>query len=190
MTVVLEGVVTTMNPDGGVNIAPMGPLVDAAMTRLCLRPYQTSTTYQNLKRTSEGVFHVTDDVALIAHTAIGDPPSNTRLIDASRVTGRILADACRWYAFRAEEFNDDEPRSRIECRVVDHGRLRDFFGFNRAKHAVIEAAILATRTRLLAADEITREYERLRVIVEKTGSDQERYAFDLLLEHVSKELNR
>ena len=33
--------------------------------------------------------------------------------------------------------------------MVDQGRLRDFFGFNRAKHAVIEAAILATRLSLL-----------------------------------------
>ena len=34
--------------------------------------------------------------------------------------------------------------------VVDEGRLRDFFGFNRAKHAVVEAAILATRIAFLS----------------------------------------
>jgi hypothetical protein len=187
--VVLEGVVTTMNPDGSVNIAPMGPLVDESMTRLCLRPYRSSTTYENLKRSGEGVFHVTDDVALIAQTAVGDPPSDTRLLEVSAVTGRILADACRWYAFRAEEFNEDQDRPRIECRVVDRGRLRDFFGFNRAKHAVIEAAILATRTRFLPPEEIAREFDRLRVVVEKTGGEQERHAFALLEKHVSKELD-
>ena len=34
---------------------------------------------------------------------------------------------------------------------------REFFGFNRAKHAVLEAAILATRVELLPADEILSE---------------------------------
>ena len=48
----------------------MGPLVDEDMTRLVLRPYQTSRTYQNLKRTGQGVFHVTDDVELLAHAAV------------------------------------------------------------------------------------------------------------------------
>ena len=185
---ILEGVVTTMNPDGSVNIAPMGPLVDESMRRFCLRPYRTSTTYQNLKRAGEGVFHVTDDVALIAQAAVGDPPWHIRLLEAPAVAGRILADACRWYTFLAEEFHEDQERPRIECRVVDHGRLRDFFGFNRAKHAVIEAAILATRTRFLPAEEIRREFDRLRVIIEKTGGEQERRAFAFLEQHVSKEL--
>src|ERR1043166_8198807 len=45
---ILEGLVTTLNADGGVNIAPMGPIVDEAMRHLILRPYQTSRTYANL----------------------------------------------------------------------------------------------------------------------------------------------
>ena len=62
---ILEGLVTTVDAYGEVNISPMGPRVDASMSRLVLRPYQTAKTYQNLKRVGEGVFHVTDDVLLI-----------------------------------------------------------------------------------------------------------------------------
>ena len=54
-------------------------------------------------------------------------------------------------------------------QVVDCGRLRDYFGLNRAKHAVVEAAILATRTAFLSADHIAAEFQRLAVLVEKTG---------------------
>ena len=43
-------------------------------------------------------------------------------------------------------------RVNIEAEVVHIGRTRDFFGFNRAKHAVVEAAILATRLHLLPLD--------------------------------------
>ena len=71
---ILEGVVTTLAPDGTLNVAPMGPKVGRDPGRFVLRPYQTSTTYRNLKATGEGVLHVTDDVFLMARAAIGMLP--------------------------------------------------------------------------------------------------------------------
>jgi hypothetical protein len=188
--VILEGVVTTIDRDGVTNIAPMGPRVADAMTRLWLRPYRTSTTYGNLQRTREGVFHVTDDVMLIAQTAIGDPDPSPKLQEATAVKGWILTDACRWYAFRVEQIDEEGDRACMDCRVVDRGRIRDFFGFNRAKHAVIEAAILATRTGLLPAQQIRRELGRLSVTVEKTAGEQEQAAFRLLQTFISQQIDR
>ena len=75
---ILEGIVTTVNVDATTNISPMGPLVDAAMTRIVLRPYQTSTTYQNLRRAGEGVLHVTDDVWLLVQAAVSQPQPTPR----------------------------------------------------------------------------------------------------------------
>jgi hypothetical protein len=164
----------------------MGPRVDAAMNRFGLRPYQTSTTYQNLKRTGQGVLHVTDDVVLLAQAAVGQPKPLPPMIEAQAVDGAILADACRWYAFQVESLDNRQDRTEIVARVVDRGTIRDFFGFNRAKHAVVEAAILATRTAFLPADEIRREFERLAVLVEKTGGAQEHQAFDFLKHHVER----
>jgi hypothetical protein len=46
---ILEGIVTTLTPQGAVHIAPMGPHVDAAMQTFLLRPYRTAQTYRNLK---------------------------------------------------------------------------------------------------------------------------------------------
>src|SRR5207244_5580830 len=45
-----------------------------------------------------------------------------------------------YYEFRVLSIDEREQRVRIEAEVVHTGRLRDFFGFNRAKHAVVEAA--------------------------------------------------
>ena len=67
---ILEGIVTTISPAGEVNIAPMGPRVDAEMRRLLLRPFNTSQTYRNLRQHGEGVFHVTDDVLLLAQISL------------------------------------------------------------------------------------------------------------------------
>jgi hypothetical protein len=183
--VILEGIVTTLNADGGPNISPMGPLVDESMTRLVLRPYQTSTTYQNLKRTGQGVLHVTDDVEMLARAAVNLLESPPRLIPAEAVEGVILADACRWYAFRVRKLDDSRERTTIDCEVVDRGRLRDFFGFNRAMHAVVEAAILATRMAILPAGEIRAEMARLAILVEKTAGPRERRAFAFLRDYMS-----
>ena len=181
---ILEGLITTQNEDGGVHIAPMGPQVEADMRRLVIKPYQTSTTYRNLKRTGEGVLHVTDDVELLARAAVGRIETLPRWIPATAVQGAILADACRWYAFRVTELDDREPRTRIEAEVVEQGTIRDFFGFNRGKHAVVEAAILATRIDFLPGEEILAEFGRLVVLVNKTGGEQEQRAFQFLEEYV------
>ena len=76
------------------------------------------------------------------------------------------------------------PRARVVTTVVHRGVRREFLGFNRARHAVLEAAILATRTHLLPAEQIREEFARLQVIVDKTAGPRERDAMALLTEYV------
>jgi hypothetical protein len=136
------------------------------------------------------VLHVTDDVELFARAAVGQLESVPRLIPAEAIEGNILADACRWYAFCVKLIDDREERTEIVADVVDSGRLRDFFGFNRAKHAVIEAAILATRIDFLEVSHIRDEFERLAPRVLKTGGQRERDAFQFLRNFVSDAFKR
>jgi len=187
--VILEGIVTTINEDGTPNIAPMGPLVDERITQFVLRPYKTSTTYANLKRTGEGVLHVTDDVELFAHAAVKGLDPLPKVAKAKTVDGIVIADACRWYEFRVTSLEDQSERTTIACEVVARGRIRDFFGFNRAKHAVVEAAILASRLHLLPAEEVCEEFRRLAVLVDKTAGERERRAFQFLDEYVGEALD-
>ena len=184
---ILEGIVTTLSLDGTLNVAPMGPRIDfdMNMTRFVLRPFHTSTTYHNLKARGEGVFHVTDDVLLLAQTAIGAAPTPAPAARAADVVaGQILTDACRYYEFRVVELDDRQERTAIVVETVAQGRQRDFFGFNRAKHAVVEAAILATRADWLPVDEILIEFRKLAILVDKTGGPRERAAFTLVHRHV------
>jgi uncharacterized protein len=185
--VILEGIVTTLNSQDILNVAPMGPEVapGSEMHRFVLRPYRTSTTYANLKARGEGVLHVTDDVLLLAQAAIGaalEPFPAIR--PASLVAGAILADACRFYEFRVVELDDRDDRTRIVAETIAQGRQRDFFGFNRAKHAVLEAAILATRTAWLPLRDLLLEFRKLEVLVQKTGGPAEHAAFTLLYEYL------
>jgi hypothetical protein len=177
---ILEGLVTTTAADGGPHLAPMGPTVDPGMTRLLLRPFPSSTTYQNLLRHGEGVFHVTDDASLIARAAVGAVREVPPTRPAGRVGGFVLRDTCRYYEFVVRAVDTSRERVHIEAEVVASGVQREFIGFNRGKNAVVEAAILATRFHLLPADEVAAEFRKFRVIVDKTGGPAEREAMAFL----------
>ena len=185
---ILEAIVTTLNEDGSVNIAPMGPHVECPeLSRFRLKPFNTSTTFSNLKRKGEGVLHITDDVLLISKAVIGElDSSSVPTVASSSVQGFRIADACRWFEFRVEQFDDSQERADLLCETVDSGNERPFWGFNRAKHAVLEGAILASRVSFLPIEEIQSQFDALKIIVQKTGGDQEHEAFDILQAFVTR----
>ena len=185
---ILEGIVVTVDAQGQPNIAPMGPRVDRAISRLVLKPFNTATTYRNLKATGCGVFHVTDDVLLIAQAAIGTIAKSPQLTPIPSFNCPRLTDACRWWAFRASSIDDSAERTTIDCEIVQVGEVRPFFGFNRAKHAVLEVAIWATRIGIVPDEEIRREVARLSPAVEKTAGEQEQAAFALLRDFLRQRL--
>ena len=133
MPFILEGLVSSTRADGSPHLAPMGPEVDAAMDQLVLKPFQTSTTYQNLKRS--GRRSVSRDRRRRAIGPLGDRRRRAGAAVARRRSPAqgdwILADACRWYAFRVVSIDDSQERVRMEAEVIETGRLRDFCGFNR-----------------------------------------------------------
>lgn len=185
MPLILEGIVTTRNEDDSINVSPMGPLVDRELTSFCFRPFQTSRTYQNLLRERAGIFHIVDDVLLLARAAINEFDRVPEFLSPEVVSGAVLEDACRWFEFQVVSIDDSEPRTAIETRIVHTGELRPCWGFNRAKHAVLELAVLSTRLFLMSRQEAESELERLAVIIEKTAGDQEQTAFDLLHRYIT-----
>lgn len=184
---ILEGLVTTLGPGGALNVAPMGPRVEGDdWSRFVLRPFRTSTTFRNLKARGEGVLHVTDDVLLLARAAIG-PVVDVTTRPADVVRGEILLTSARYYEFRVTELDDRDDRATLRVETVASGRLRDLFGLNRAKHAVVEAAILASRVAILPIGAIADDLGRLAPLVEKTGGPAEREAFALLRSYIEAE---
>ncbi len=182
---ILEGVVTTTNSDGSTNISPMGPNVENEFKDFQLRPFQTSQTYQNLKTTRCGVLHIVDDVMLIAQGAIKRWTIVPELVNADTVSSQRIATACQAFEFTSQVVKEDE-RTLIECQVVQVHHGPRFFGFNRAKHAVLEAAILATRINFLPMADIQAKLSELKNIVGKTGGADEHAAFDLLNSYVGE----
>ena len=146
-----------------MHLAAMGPEVaeeesaSGRIRQLVLRPFGTS------------------QAGVVTGTA-SPPPARP----ATAVRGWVLDDACRAYEFRVESVDASQERVRLEARVVQVHEGRPFVGFNRARHAVVEGAILVTRLHLLGADEVARRLRELAPLVEKTGGKSEREAFELL----------
>ena len=176
---ILEAIVTTTNKDGLLNVAPMGPLMRDDDDHFELRPFDTSQTYKNLTQNPIGVLHVTDDVMLFAASAINKLDVAPETSNSTK-GGLILDDCCYWMEFAAKEIQTNSPRKSFHCDITERGNRRRFYGFNRAKHAVLEATILATRIDFIPIEEIQSQYQRFATIVEKTGGDKEIQAFNLL----------
>lgn len=181
---ILEGLVTTQNAQGGMHVAPMGPWVDEALSTWELRPFQTSATFANLHRTQHCVFHVTDNAWMLAKAVLGqaDDFPFAKMQEGSMV----LDDCCSWVALRITHWDLSQPRAIATAEVIERREVRPFFGWNRAKHAVLEAAILASRVSQLDVDFLASEMERLQIIVNKTAGQSEQQAFMLLSEHIHR----
>jgi uncharacterized protein len=178
--VILETIVTSRDSGGTINFAPMG--VEWGDEIIVLKPFLETSTFRNVSASRQAVVNLTDDAMLFARGAISSP--QFPWIPASTVQGAVLEAACSWRELEVLTIDATPPRSRIEARVVHRGAAREFLGFNRAKHAVLEAAILATRTHLLPAEQIREEFARLQVIVDKTAGPREHEAMALLTDYV------
>lgn len=199
---ILESLVTTRNesqsvsnesyqPGSQINLSPMGPKIlschpDGEIATFLLRPFDTSKTLANLRRTRQGIMHVDDNVLLFAKSAIGQLDVLPETYAAPNVAGDIILSCCRAYEFEVKFVQDTGPRIDLNCEVVAVHRHRDFFGFNRAKHAVLEAAILATRIDFLPSEEISISFQRLKTIVDKTAGPTEQEAFQILQQYVTQ----
>ena len=190
-TMILEGLIATRSPDGRPHLAAMGPEVDPAEVKqgrigsLVLKPFATSQTAKNLARCGAGVFHLTDDVLLLARTVAGVGPA-ADFVTASAVEGWRLADAALACEFSVESADREHERQRLVARVVRVHQGRPFLGHVRARHAVVEAAILVTRLQILPGEEVAGRMADLAILVDKTGGPDEHEAFALLAAKVGE----
>jgi len=177
---IVESIVTTVDRAGLVNVAPMG--VEGGEDVIVLKPFLETTTYRNVTATRVAVVNLIDDVRVFARAAISNP--RCPVSPASVVEGVRLSDVCSWRELQASSIDATPPRSRIEMTVVHRGVSREFIGFNRAAHAVLEATIYATRLHLLERAFIESELVRLQVIVDKTAGPAEQEAMALIGDYV------
>lgn len=181
---IIEGLLTTTTATGQPHVAPMGPRVNQELTDWSLRPFDSSTTYKLLRQRPRAVFHIHDDVLPVVQAALGLPV--TLEYECHPEGDWIIANCCHWYLLDVTDWNLSSPRTEAKARVLQSGVKRPFWGWNRAKHAVLEATILATRLHLADRLAIADDLARLEQVVEKTAGPREWLAWNTIKEFVAK----
>ena len=177
-----EVIVSTVGAEGAVHLAPMG--IHDHPEGWVIAPFRPSLTLDNLLVNPAAVINCTDDVRVFAGCLTGR--REWPVCPANRVKGVILADSLAVAEVAVARIEDDPVRPRFICRVVDETCLRPFRGFNRAQAAVIEAAILVSRLRMLPAEQVAQQFQALAVAVAKTAGDAEQEAWGWLVQAVEE----
>jgi uncharacterized protein len=181
MPMIRETIVTTIDSEGRVHIAPLGIIEDGA--QWILAPFRPSKTLDNLRVTPFAVASHTDDMRIFAGCLTGRRDWPTIACEETPVPR--LADCLAHMSLRVVRVSEDELRPRFHCDVMRRVAHAPFGGFNRAQAAVVEAAILASRLHLLPREKIEREIAQLAIAVEKTAGPNERTAWGWLSEKIT-----
>jgi hypothetical protein len=177
MQMIREVVVTTLDASGHAHLAPLG-LIEAEAGWI-IAPFRPSATLDNLSRSSVAVANYLDDSRVFAGLVTGRrdwplepaPPGRPPRLSAA------LAHA----DLRVSHVEDHPERPRFHCRIERLETHAPFQGFNRARNAVLEGAILITRLRLLPREKIYAELAYLAIAIEKTAGPDEREAWSWLI---------
>jgi uncharacterized protein len=175
-----ECIVTTADRAGRVHIAPLGIIADG--DGWIIAPFHPSTTLDNLRSVPFAVANYTDDVRIFAGCLTGR--GDWRTVAAAHVPVPRLAAALAHAELSVARVTEDAQRPHFHCGIVHRAMHAPFEGFNRAKAAVVEAAILVSRLHLLPREKIEREIAYLQIAVDKTAGAAEQEAWDWLMQKI------
>ncbi len=182
MPYIRETIITTVDPSGKVHIAPIGIIAEA--DGWVIAPFRPSITLDNLAHTPFAVASYTDDVRIFAGCLTDRKDWPTVPVEGIPVP-RLEA-ALAHTALEVTSVADDDMRPRHYCRIVGEAAHAPFTGFNRAKAAVLELAILVSRLDRLSREKIEAEIAYLAIAIEKTAGAEEKEAWGWLMERVAR----
>lgn len=177
---IYETVITTVNPDGSVHIAPFG--IRERGGNVVIAPFRPSASLNNLLNTGRAVVNLTDDVRIFAGALTGR--RSWPVMPARRVEGHVLEVALAHRELELVDVIEDDVRPELTFKVVHEEVHRPFRGFNRAQAAVLEAAVLVSRLHMLPAEKVATETAYLKIAIEKTAGERELQAWGWLMERI------
>lgn len=164
-----------------MHIAPLGIIAEG--DGWVIAPFRPSVTLDNLGEVPFAVANYTDDVRIFAGCLTGRKDWPTVPVEGYPVP-RISA-ALAHSVLAVESVSDDSLRPRLSCRVVQEETHAPFTGFNRARAAVLELAILVSRLHMLPREKIETEIAYLSIAIEKTAGPDEKEAWGWLMQKVT-----
>jgi uncharacterized protein len=186
MPLIHECVVTTLTTEGRPHVAPLGLIEEGEYW--IAAPFRPSTTLFNLEHNPKFTASFTDDARIFAGLVTGT--RNFPLADIEGWPAPRLSAALAHAELEVERVEEDALRPRFFCRVKHTQAHRPFLGMNRARAAVLEAAILATRLDRLSREKIDSEIAYLRIAIDKTAGEAEREAWEMVMAKIAAHLEK
>ncbi|SDP90785.1 hypothetical protein SAMN05428967_4298 [Phyllobacterium sp. YR620] len=180
MTYIRETIVTTVDNQGAVHIAPLGIIQQD--DKWIIAPFRPSKTLENLVAVPYAIANYTDDMLVFAGCLTGRKDWPTVAVKGWKVPR--LQSALSHSVLKVVSVNDDGLRPQHLCEIVSEETHAPFTGLNRAKAAILELAILVSRLHMLPADKIEAEIKYLSIAMEKTAGPDEQQAWSWLMQRV------
>lgn len=156
-----ETILTTVNPDGSYNAAPMG-VHRVGHEVLELRPFKSSSTFMNLLNNPKACINVTDNPGLFFVTAFKGKTVEGLLDPAIDKDMRLVSASAHIFVDASRSSDVSEIRACFTCRVKDIKSSAWIpRSFSRGRAEAIEAIIHATRIEVFSKVGRLGDVERL-----------------------------
>tara|TARA_B100001971_G_C18250002_1_gene577414 strand:- start:1497 stop:2144 length:648 start_codon:yes stop_codon:yes gene_type:complete len=168
---IVETIVSTFDKKRNPLAAPMGVSTEDKKN-IILSIFKSTQTFVNLKERQCGVVNITSDPTLFHSTLFKDVNPDKKIptdwfIPASLVDAPYLRNADAFIEFRVTNLTEFGEKIRVLCRVekisVIHKNLLQVY--QRAKSAVIESLIHATRIEVFLASGEEKKAKELMALV-------------------------
>ena len=181
-----EVIVTTINKDKKVHIAPMGVKILQFDSKKLVQisPFKPSQTLNNILETKIATVNFIDNVKVFSGIVTGEKKDWELEVFDDKCAPH-LQNTNTHMNVKAIEDHDDPVRPRIICEVINEQIHRPFLGFNRAQFSVIELAVLSTRLGRIDDNKIKDEMKYLKIGIDKTAGKNEKEAW----EWIEKKIN-
>ena len=181
-----EVIVTTINKDKKVHIAPMGVKILQSDSKKLVQisPFKPSQTLNNILETKIATVNYIDNVKVFSGIVTGEKKDWELEVSDDKCAPH-LQNTNTHMNVKVSEDHDDPVRPRIVCEVINEQIHRPFLGFNRAQFSVIELAVLSTRLGRINDNKIKDEMKYLKIGIDKTAGKNEKEAW----EWIEKKIN-
>ena len=180
MTYIRETIITTVDKDGTVHVAPLGIIQQA--DKWIIAPFRPSKTLENLAAVPYAIANYTDDMLVFAGCLTGRRDWPTVPVENCPVPR--LKSALSHSVLKVVSVSDDGLRPNHLCEIIAEETHAPFTGLNRAKAAILELAILVSRLHMLPPEKIDAEIAYLTIAIEKTAGHDEQKAWSWLMQRV------
>lgn len=183
---IYETIISTMSKDNIVKVSPFG--IKKKDNLVLISPYLPSKTHKNLLRTKYASVSYTDNANIFVDCLTQKKKFEMEKCDF--IEGFFLSDSLRHEEVKVVNYIKNEERPTFECEILHSKNHRAFIGINRARNALIEACILATRVNLLPKSKIISELNYLENAIKKTSGKFEKKSWRELVEYINSKFKK